>query len=96
MATVIKAIGYASGAPCHFAGQYLEWYDPDVSNPLNQMAGFTSDPAKAKRFADAGAAMAEWNRVRSVDPVRPDGKPNKPLTAITVVLETISENGGVT
>lgn len=84
---VIRAIEYANYAmPCHFAGQYLAWYEPNGSagSPL---AGFTDDITHAKVFPDAGAAIAEWNRVRTVDPVRPDGRPNKPLTAITITIE---------
>lgn len=95
MATVMKAVGYANGTPCDFAGQYLEWYDPNVPDPTSQMASFTPDLAKAKRFADAGEAMAEWNRVRAVEPFRPDGKLNKPLTAITVLIGPDSGDGEI-
>lgn len=86
---VMRAIGYANGMPCHFSGQWLEWYDPNTRNQHTAMAGFTDDIAKAKRFDSVFAAMSEWNRVREVDPVRPDGKTNKPLTAITVTVDPV-------
>jgi len=82
---VIKVVGFARyDLPCAFAGQYLEFYDPDIPDPREQMAGFTPDLAKAKKFKSPGDALNEWHRVRTVDPVRADGRPNKPLTALTV------------
>jgi hypothetical protein len=84
MSYVIKVIGYArDDIACPHAGQYLEWYDPNIPD-VREMGGFTEDLAKAKRFPTAASAFEEWGRVRTVDPVRPDGKPNKPLTAFTV------------
>ena len=88
MPFVIKAHGYArAGRPCNFVGQYLEWYDPDIPDGTKLMATFTPDISKAKKFATFEDAFDEWNRVRSVDPIRPDGKPNKPLTAASVTFE---------
>lgn len=87
IAYVIKAEGYGrSDVACDFAGQYLAWYDPDLPDARQAMARFTTDPAQAKRFPDAAAALEEWRRVRTVDPVRADGQPNRPLTALTVSI----------
>jgi hypothetical protein len=44
----------------------------------------TRDRARAMRFANNGEAMTAWNMVSNARPLRPDGKPNKPLTALTV------------
>lgn len=85
MPKIIKCCGYATPQPCPFEGQFLEWYDPDLPGE-GALAGFTRDASKAKTFPDGAAALEEWRRVRSVDPVRPDGKPNRPLTAFTVEL----------
>jgi hypothetical protein len=84
---VIKIVENASGLPCPVAGHYLESYDPDwPDHPLGQ-ARFTRNIAYAKTYADAGEAFADLMRVRAQDPVRPDGKPNRPLTAFTVSIE---------
>lgn len=81
----MQVVGFArAGKHCDFAGQYLEWFDPNIPDECEIMATFTRDLAKAKRFANAADAMIEWGRVRDVDPVRLDGRPNKPLTALTV------------
>lgn len=41
----------------------------------------------AMRFANTGEAIAAWNTASTRRPLRPDGKPNKPLTALTVEVE---------
>ncbi len=46
--------------------------------------------ADAMRFADAGVALDYWKRPSTVDPIR-DGKPNRPLTAYTVQIMTVTE-----
>jgi len=95
MPFVIRAVAYAGvPEPCAFEGQYLERYDPDEPDPAEPMATFTDDPSRAKKFADHGAALEEWRRVRTVDPVRPDGKPNRPLTALTVTIEPVEGGRG--
>lgn len=75
---------YANGQPFDCAGQYLQWYDPDIPDAADIMFGFTPELDKAKRFASAVELFEEWRRVRKPDPVRWDGKPNRPLTAFTV------------
>jgi hypothetical protein len=49
----------------------------------------TTDPLQAKMYADAKEATAEWRAVSHVRPVRPDGKPNRPLTAFTVEIRPL-------
>ena len=70
-------------------GSYLEWYDPNIPDDTKPMMQFTYDIKKAKRFERAVEAMHEWNRIRDVDPIRPDGKPNKPLTAFTIEVVSL-------
>ena len=89
MSYVIVACGYAAGHPCRFVGQYLEWYDPDIPDDTKVMATWTDDITKAKIFADPAACFEEWTRVRTLDSIRPDGQPNKPLTAITIEMRLV-------
>jgi hypothetical protein len=86
---VIKVEGFADGRPCDVAQQYLVWYDPDVPHDGDLMGDFSADITQAKRFPDAMTALEEWKRVRTVDPVRWDGKSNRPLTAFTIVVESV-------
>jgi hypothetical protein len=82
---LIQAIGFANGMPCPHAGQYLESFDHEVFNGEGY-GEFTPDPAKAKRFPDFAAAVLFWRRPSKVRPRRPDGEPNRPLTALTVEI----------
>ena len=49
---------------------------------------FTHDITKAKRFENISEALEYWRRQSRVVPLRPDGKPNRPLTAYHVTFET--------
>jgi hypothetical protein len=40
-------------------------------------------------FEDHAAAMEVWTRQSRVRPLRPDGKPNRPLTAYTISIEPL-------
>lgn len=81
---VIRCEGYANEAPCPFVGQYLKWYNPD--GPLDGLlGGWAVDPMHAKTFATSAEAFACWRQERTVDnQFRPDGEPNRPLTAFSV------------
>lgn len=69
-------------------GDYLEWSDPDAAGGLGDER-WTSDLAKAKRFPTWDAAMECWKAQSKVAPVRPDGLPNRPLTAWSVTVEKL-------
>jgi hypothetical protein len=43
------------------------------------------------RFADLAAAVACWKRQSTVRPLRPDGKPNRPLTAFTITFDQVED-----
>lgn len=47
---------------------------------------FTVDPARAMRFDTNAEAYMFWQTVSAVRPLRPDGEPNRPLTAWTVEI----------
>jgi hypothetical protein len=42
---------------------------------------------EALRFDTRADAMVAWNRISVTRPRRPDGRPNKPMTALTVEVE---------
>ena len=69
-------------------GDYLEWSDPDAKHGFGDDR-WTPDLAKAKRFEDFTAAMKCWMAQSTVEPLRPDGKPNRPMTAYSVMPEKI-------
>jgi hypothetical protein len=67
-------------------GHWLHAFDPEYGGGRG-IADFTNDPAKAARFPSKQAAMACWQYRSRSRPTRPDGRPNKPLTAYTCVVE---------
>lgn len=87
---VMKLIGLVNGMPSALDGTYLVSYDPDRegSDPEgNRMLAHidtTPDLDKAAGFRTAADAMLLWKRASKRWPERPDGKPNRPLTAFSV------------
>jgi hypothetical protein len=83
---VIRAIAFANGTACPHAGQFVERADFEAHNGQGRMA-FTDDIRKALKFPTAGDAIQFWQTTSKGYPRRPDGKPNRPLTALTVQIE---------
>lgn len=97
MTLVMKIEGLATGQRTPFDGQYLKEYDPDRGGTDTQgqavIAHVVTTPNRdeAMRFTDAAHLHRVWTQVPAADPVRPDGKPNRPLTAFTVSTEVIPD-----
>jgi hypothetical protein len=76
-------------------GAWLRSFDPDVHGPGKPYpsgdAKFTVNPAKALRFATTGEAFEFWRQQSRVCPLRPDGEPNRPLTAFTIEIARFEE-----
>lgn len=64
---------------------YLKAYDPEAHDGRGE-AIFTGDPGEALRF-EPGMAFVCWTLIPKSRPLRPDGRPNKPLTAFSVSIE---------
>jgi len=69
-------------------GKYLLSYDPDAADGRG-VATFTDDKSKAMKFKDFVEAWELWRKQSALRPTRPDGKPNRPLTAFTVTFENV-------
>lgn len=66
-------------------GRYVKAWNPHT--PFGVLAvTSTDDVSKARQFTNTAEAMKEWNTVSNIESVRPDGRPNKPLTAVTVEI----------
>ena len=63
--------------------EYLMSFDPEAAHGRGKIAT-TTDITKAKRFPSFQAVMEEWKTQSKTVPLRPDGKPNRPLTAFTI------------
>lgn len=85
---VIRMQGFANGAPCPHAGQYLKSFDFDAHDGRGH-GEFCAKPRHAKIFPSAVAALEFWRTTSTVKPLREDGEPNRPLTAANVSIEEI-------
>ena len=86
MAVLIVSAGAMSGFDPGSVGKYLAEFDPDFGAGRG-LVRWTADKTRALRFADIADAFACWKRPSTVVPLRPDGKPNRPLTAYTITFE---------
>lgn len=69
-------------------GCYLREYDPDGDRGRGRVV-WTRDRNSAMQFINSAAATSCWQQVSTVRPTRPDGKPNRPLTAFTVTVQPV-------
>lgn len=64
--------------------------DPRIAYPTGDLTT-TTDPTLAMVFPTFEAAWEVWRAQSTRTPLRPDGKPNRPMTAMTVELEHFTE-----
>lgn len=88
----IRIIGLVDGQPSAYDGQYVVEYDPGrdgvepgSGRPMLCHLVTTPDRAAARQLSFR-EAMELLRLVDPRRPVRPDGRPNRPLTAFTVEM----------
>ena len=80
----------AAGLDTMHRGCWLQACDVDARGGLGSMQ-FTTDIREAMVFPSFEEAMEYWRRPSTVRPLRPDGRPNRPLTAYTVEPRLVKE-----
>lgn len=82
---VLRVVCLADGSPTIHDGQYLVY----SNRHSGLVAGLWTSPSieEAKTFPSVAEALEYWQQISPTVPVRPDGKPNRPLTAYT--METV-------
>lgn len=65
---------------------WLRAYDLDARKGRG-LVHLTNHRDEALRFASCEDVMGAWLKPSTVQPLRPDGKPNRPLSAFTVSPE---------
>lgn len=73
-------------------GAYLAAYDPEANGGWGD-AAWTADPAEALVFPGMEAAHECYRAVPVSRPVRPDGKPNRPLTIFAIEFVRVTAQG---
>lgn len=77
-------------------GKFLKSYDPDwqppgYTGPQSGRAEWTDNIHEAMHFSDQVAAYRCYMAQSKTVPVRPDGKPNRPLTAYSILCSPLSD-----
>jgi hypothetical protein len=77
------------------SGQFLESYDPeyteDPADPRTGLAVWTNEVGRAQVFPSAKEALECWRTQSVTKPLRPDGQPNRPLSAYTVSISPLAD-----
>lgn len=89
---LMSLIGLADGRPSPVDRAYLVRCDVDARNGVGEVIG-TDDPDKAMVFDTIIDAMSYYRRESTVVPLRPDGRPNRPLTAFTILIKPVEDAG---
>lgn len=90
MAYTMKIEGNAAGGKSDFDGQYVVEYDPSLHLPGGEYDGgllrTSVSLLEAKKFKDLGELFEYYGQSYGT---RPDGKPNKPLTAFNIEVKAV-------
>lgn len=91
MTVVLKFHGFASNSSIgrKFIGHYVKSFDHEAHNGRGDMV-FTPDICEALTFPTVREAMVFIRLVPACKPLRPDGKPNRPLTASHLEIVTLN------
>lgn len=81
-AKVMRIKSGANGRVTRFDGQWVVSHDPDRFKLIT-----TPHKKLARVFNGANEAFEYWLEQSTRTPLRPDGKPNRPLTAFSVLIE---------
>lgn len=90
---VMRIISLVDGTRTPFDGKFVKEYDPSrdgvdpLGAPMIAHVVVTVDRTKAMKFKDLAEARDTWMLVDPRRPVRPDGQPNRPLTAFNISIE---------
>jgi hypothetical protein len=87
----IRLVGLAAGTPHEMSGQYVVRYDPDYHLPDGSYEGgelICTPRREQATYFDLAAAVLLYRSgpTCTCHRLRPDGMPNRPLTAFTVEI----------
>jgi hypothetical protein len=72
---------------------WLKDFDPDANEGLG-FVEWTDDREEARVFDGVEDVHAYWSQQSTALPLRPDGKPNRPLTAFTIEVRPVEKHSG--
>lgn len=87
---ILKLMGLADGRATKYDGWYLKSFDFEAYDGRGADE-FTQSPDEALAFPDLAAALEFRHRQPECMPLRPDGLPNRPMTACNWMTEIIAD-----
>lgn len=72
-------------------GEYVKVYDPEAHDGRGFIE-FTKNINEAITFNSNREAMDFYRQISTTRPLRQDGKPNRPLTAFSVMIENATRS----
>lgn len=85
---ILDAVGPSlDGSP--FSPGWLKYFSADDHDGLGAIE-VTSNPDEALEFETGHAALELWGTQSTIRPLRPDGKPNRPMTAFSVAIQEVT------
>ena len=88
MKVILRVIGRADGnGTTPHDGRYVLAWNPHSEAGTLELTS-TADRSQAQVFNHADA-LRQWRTVSRIEPQRWDGRPNRPLTAITVEIRPV-------
>ena len=90
----IRIVQRADGEESPIDGMYIRSFDPKVNEDGRGQGALVVTPFResAVMFRTTDEAVDFWRQPSLSVPKRPDGKPNRPLTAYTVSFEGYAES----
>lgn len=88
---IIRIIGLVNGQRSPYDNQYVSRFDFDGCGPGEANLKTTPLPQNAMQFDSAVDAWDFWKTVDPRQPLRPDGQPNRPMTAFTVSIDPVGK-----
>ena len=85
---VIRAMGFANGVHCPHLNEYLVSFDHEAHDGRG-FGTFSPRLSRAMVFDTRVEAMQFWQKQSTTMPLRPDGEPNRPLTALSISVEPL-------
>ena len=79
---ILRVLGAADGTPTPHDGRYVTDWNPHTLFGILAVNS-TADRDKATVF-ESHEAMERWKAISSIQKRRPDGRANRPLSALTV------------
>ena len=91
MTCIVQIVCAGDGSPTPHDGYWVVSWNPHTRAGVCALHS-TPNKDRARRFESKAQALEEWGTISNRQGIRPwDGKPNKPLTGLTIEITEVNE-----